>query len=145
MSMAMGPSRNGPGRSPSAGNGAADKSPNRSASIPLPMLLLVGTLWILTIISFRFGLPWGNVAFTSSYGGTLLFCYFLTGLTTIKALKRTSRWSRLGEMYSGQADLAGSCSTCETFFELTDGFSDIPPKVEAIYVEHLSREHEMEP
>ena len=97
--MVMGPSRNGPGNSPSAGNGFAEESPNRSAPIPLPMLPLAGALWIMTIISLRFGLPWGNLAFTSSYEGILLFCYFLTGLMTMKALKRTSRRSRLGEKY----------------------------------------------
>ena len=99
----------------------------------------------MAIISLRLGLPWDNLAFTSGYGGTLLFSYFLTGLTTMKALKRTSRRSRLGERYRGQGNLVRSCSTCETFWELTDSFNDVSPKVEAIYVEHLSREHGMEP
>jgi len=109
------------------------------------MLMLAAAFWILVILSLKHGLPWGDISFTSSYGGTLIFCYFLTGLTTMNALKRTSRRSRFGERYSGQGIIIGACPTCEAFCELTDGFSDIPPKVEAVYIEHLSREHEMEP
>jgi len=145
MALVMSLKRNGPGFSPSDEGGFADESPNRSAPIPFPMLLLAAALWILNIITLHLGLPWRNFAFTSSYGGVMLFCYFLTGLTTIKALKRAPSWSPLGQRYSGMRSLTGSCSVCDSFRELTGGFSDMPPKVEAVYVEHLSREHGMEP
>jgi len=109
------------------------------------MLMLAAALWILVIVSLKMGLPWGDLSFTSSYGGILLFCYFLTGLSTMKALKLRPKWWSAGEYPSGRGMFVDSCPTCETFCELTDGFSDLPPKVEAIYVEHLGREHQIEP
>ncbi len=33
------------------------------------------------------------------------------------------------------------CSTCEIISELSDGFMAMTPQVEAIYIEHLNREH----
>ncbi len=120
----------------------------RTSSIPIPMLLLAAALWILAIITQRFELPWNDVSFTSSYGGALLFCYFLTGLTTMKALKtlktRSEQW-RSERVSENAGRRVSRCSTCQTFGEVTEGFTDMPPKVEAIYIEHLEREHQIEP
>ena len=37
------------------------------------------------------------------------------------------------------------CSTCDIIEELTQNFSDMTPQVEAIYIEHLTREHGITP
>jgi hypothetical protein len=42
-------------------------------------------------------------------------------------------------------DNRASCSTCEIIGKLTGGFWDLTPQVEAIYIEHLVREHGIQP
>ena len=39
----------------------------------------------------------------------------------------------------------GSCSTCEIIGRFTEGFWELTPQVEAIYIEHLIREHDIQP
>jgi len=39
----------------------------------------------------------------------------------------------------------GSCSTCDIIGELTEDLKDVTPQVEAIYIEHLIREHDIQP
>ncbi len=118
--------------------------PVRTGPIPLSVLLLIGALWIVAVIPQGFKLPWSNVSFASSYGGALLFCYFLTALTTMKALQIRLKQRNARECY-GERMPVSHCSTCQTFSEVTNGFIDVSPKVEAVYIEHLKREHEIEP
>jgi hypothetical protein len=42
-------------------------------------------------------------------------------------------------------DNRDSCSTCEIIGKLTEGFWDLTPQVEAVYIEHLVREHDIQP
>jgi len=39
----------------------------------------------------------------------------------------------------------GSCSTCDIIGKFTGGFWELTPQVEAIYLEHLIREHDIQP
>jgi hypothetical protein len=39
----------------------------------------------------------------------------------------------------------GSCSTCEIIGKFTGGFWELTSQVEAIYIEHLIREHDIQP
>jgi hypothetical protein len=38
-----------------------------------------------------------------------------------------------------------SCSTCEIIGKFTGDFWELTPQVEAIYIEHLIREHDIQP
>jgi len=42
-------------------------------------------------------------------------------------------------------DIRVSCSTCEIIGRFTEGFRELTPQVEAIYLEHLIREHDIQP
>ncbi len=48
------------------------------------------------------------------------------------------------QLYDGPVRTA-NCSTCEIVSELSGGFTDLTPQVEAIYIEHLYREHAITP
>ena len=39
----------------------------------------------------------------------------------------------------------GPCSTCEIIGKFTGDFWELTPQVEAIYIEHLIREHDIQP
>jgi hypothetical protein len=38
-----------------------------------------------------------------------------------------------------------SCSTCDIIGKFTGDFWEVTPQVEAIYIEHLIREHDIQP
>jgi hypothetical protein len=102
------------------------------------------------IIALRFGLLWSH-SFASGYSAILM-----TGITLMKSLMIRPGEDEQGPSFReasshssrGRLNGAGTvmpCATCAVFSEFTTDFTDIVPKVEAIYLEHLEREHGLNP
>ena len=115
------------------------------------MSVVVVVFWILATIPMRFGLPWSQISFASGYGAILM-----TAITVMKSLRMEPGEDEHGPSFrevssnSSRGILNGTvtvkpCTTCALFAEFTTDFDDILPKEEAIYLEHLKREHDLDP
>lgn len=110
-------------------------------SIPVTTILITAASWILAVIPMRFGIPWSGISFTSGY-----VAIFLTALLTTQAVRLESLVSSTtGEVRRMIGLRPSPCPTCAIFGEFTANFTDVPSRVEAIYIEHLAREHQVEP
>lgn len=113
--------------------------------------MLASAFWILATVPMRFGFPWSQVSFASGYGAIVM-----SAITVMKILGlepgeiERSLSFRAAPSKSSREGLIGArlvkpCTTCALFAEFTTDFSDIVPKEEAIYLEHLKREHDLDP
>jgi hypothetical protein len=113
--------------------------------------ILMTAMMVARIVSIRFGLPRSRFSPALGYGAALK--------TAIKAVKIHGTERRENEhghpsqgvsSNSSRGVLRGAwvvkpCTTCALFAEFTTDFSDLLPKEEAIYLEHLKREHDLDP
>jgi len=113
--------------------------------------MLAAAFWILATVPMRFGFPWSQVSFTSGYGAI-----FMSAITVMKILRlepgeiERNLSFRTASSISSRGGLNGvgmvkPCSTCAIFAEFTADFNDIVPQEEAMYLEHLKRDHGLDP
>jgi hypothetical protein len=112
-------------------------NPSSRELSPLRVIVIALAMWVLAIVPLGFGLPWSTIAFLAGFGAI--------GATAFAALEMVEAALLSHPRSESPRQTVKRCTTCQTFQDLTKGFQDLSPRVEAIYLEHLIREHGVEP